>query len=152
MTARVSRILLLLSIVAVAAIVFQPHPTVASGTVGEFHATLRDLGAPAALTPSRAEALLNAGMFVPATLLAMLAFDRLSWTAVVASAFLASLAIETIQGLFLDARTMPVDRRRHQYLRCAPRGAGRPGRTSSHPPALTSAAPVVAVSVGSARR
>lgn len=106
MTARVSRILLLLSIVAVAAIVFQPHPTVASGTVGEFHATLRDLGAPAALTPSRAEALLNAGMFVPATLLAMLAFDRLSWTAVVASAFLASFAIETIQGLFLDARTM----------------------------------------------
>ena len=106
MTARVSRILLLLSIVAVAAIVFQPHPTVASGTVGEFHATLRDLGAPAALTPSRAEALLNAGMFVPATLLAMLAFDRLSWTAVVASAFLASLAIETIQGLLLDARTM----------------------------------------------
>jgi len=105
-TARVSRILLLLSIVAVAAIVFQPHPTVASGTVGEFHATLRDLGAPAALTPSRAEALLNAGMFVPATLLAMLAFDRLSWTAVVASAFLASLAIETIQGLLLDARTM----------------------------------------------
>lgn len=106
MTARLARWLLALSVVAVALIVFQPQPTVASRVILDVHDLGQRLGLPESITTLRTEALLNTGMFVPAGLLAMVAFERLRVTEVVTLAFLASLTVETVQGVFLDARSM----------------------------------------------
>ena len=119
------RIALLLYVVFIAAVVFQPQPQVASGVVGGFDQMLIDLGVPEVFTATgRAEFALNTLMFAPITLLGSLCFDVRHWALWVVYAFVGSLAIEFIQGGAVARSVGPVRRRGLEHF-------GRPdGRTS----------------------
>lgn len=93
-------------LVAVAIIVFQPRPAIATGTVHDLSAGLIALGFPVVIAdPAHMEAILNAGMFLPAAALALLSWPRLRWADVVVVGFVASLSVEVVQYFFLSART-----------------------------------------------
>lgn len=90
----------------IATVLLAPVPTVASGVVGGTEGVLSAFGLPAVVTePGRVEFVLNAAMFAPIANLAALARPRHPWANWVVYAFLASLAVETIQGLLLPARS-----------------------------------------------
>ena len=87
-------------------VVFEPTPAIATGTVHDLSDRLLDLGLPRLIADSaHVEAILNAGMFLPAAALALLSWPRLRWADVVVFGFAASLAVELIQYFFLSARS-----------------------------------------------
>lgn len=88
------------------AVLMQYDPTVAIGVVTGVEGWLGRLGAPAALlAPGRVEFVLNAAMVVPVALLAGLAFPRRPWASWVVYGFVASCAVELVQGLYLPPRS-----------------------------------------------
>jgi glycopeptide antibiotics resistance protein len=103
---RVHAVLLAVYVVLLAMVLFQPVPTVASGTVGRVDEWLTALGAPAAVTvPGRVEMMLNAAMFAPVALLAALTWPGVHWASWVAYGFVGSALVEVVQGLLLSARS-----------------------------------------------
>lgn len=103
---RLTAVLLAVYVVLLALVLFQPVPTVASGTVGRVDEWLTALGAPAAVTVAgRVEMVLNAAMFAPVALLASLTWPRVHWASWVAYGFVGSAMVEVIQGLLLSARS-----------------------------------------------
>lgn len=108
---RVARSTLVAYALLTAVVLLQPTPTVASGGVARIGDVLSGLGAPAfVVAPTRVEALVNAGLFMPLVALALLSLPRLSWTAAVTASFAASLGVELVQGLFLPQRSsQPID-------------------------------------------
>lgn len=98
--------LLVAYLVALAAVLLQPQPTVASGAVLRLEEGLALLGAPERLlAPGRVEAALNALMVVPAAALAALAWRDVAWTAWPTLGFALSCLVETVQGLALPGRS-----------------------------------------------
>lgn len=89
-----------------AAVLTQYTPTVATDVVSRFGVWLGSIGFPAVVTePSRVEFLLNAVMFAPITFLAALTFPRHPWANWVVYAYLASAAVELVQGVYLPPRS-----------------------------------------------
>ena len=87
-------------------VLLQPTPTVASGTVGHVAEWLTAVGAPEVATaPGRVEMLLNAAMFAPVTLLAVLTWPQVHWAVWVVYGFVGSACVEAVQGLLLAARS-----------------------------------------------
>lgn len=84
----------------------QTDASLAISVVGRFAHVLDIAGAPEAMaTGSRAEFMLNAGMFAPMPLLAALMFPRHPWANWVVYAFVGSVAIELVQALWLPLRS-----------------------------------------------
>jgi glycopeptide antibiotics resistance protein len=82
------------------------NPAVASDVVTRFEGWLERRGAPAAVTGSgRVEFMLNAAMFAPIAFLAALTFPRHPWANWVVYGFVASGAVELLQGVFLPPRS-----------------------------------------------
>lgn len=106
-TARlVSAALLAMYVMFLAAVLSEYNPTVASDVVSGFGAWLERNGAPTVLTgPGRVEFLLNAAMFAPVILLAAATFPRHPWANWVVYGFVASGAVELLQGLYLPPRS-----------------------------------------------
>ena len=101
-----ARGILLVYVVLATAVLLEPSPTIASSVVAWCNETALAAGAPALLTaPGRVEAVINAALFAPLAVLALLTFPRLRWTDVVALGFICSLAVEVVQGLLLPNRS-----------------------------------------------
>jgi len=89
-----------------AAVLTEYNPTVATDVVAGVAGWLERHGAPGAMTaPGRTEFLVNAAMFGPITLLAALTFPGHPWANWVVYGFLASGAVELVQGLVLPPRS-----------------------------------------------
>ncbi|GGD07244.1 VanZ family protein [Nocardioides daphniae] len=101
-----ARLALAVYVLALAVVLFQPTPEIASGTVLSFEDVLVRFGIPETLVGSgRVEFVLNALMFAPIPFLGAWVFPSLRWTDWVAYTFLASSAVELTQGVLLNART-----------------------------------------------
>lgn len=87
-------------------VVLNPSPAVASSVVHQVAERLVALGlGQTASTAARVEFVLNAAMFAPLTLLASWVWPTRAWTDWLSAAFLASLAVEVVQGLLLASRS-----------------------------------------------
>lgn len=102
---RPARWLLAAYTVAVIAVVFQPRPSAAVGSVDLGYAVIVWLGLDAVVTPTMVEFAWNTVMFVPLTLLGAWGFPTLDWKRWVAVALLATAIIEGVQLLFLSGRS-----------------------------------------------
>ncbi|WP_162598611.1 VanZ family protein [Nocardioides gilvus] len=101
-----ARFALLVHIIFLAWVLFNPTPDVAIGTVGGVADRLAALGVPERLIAGgRVEFVLNALMFAPLPFLGALAFPRLRWSDWVAWTFIGSAGVEITQGLFLSGRS-----------------------------------------------
>ncbi|WP_170970122.1 VanZ family protein [Nocardioides jishulii] len=101
-----ARIALAVYVLALAVVLFQPTPEIASGTVLGVDDLLVRFGFPEAwVAPGRVEFVLNALMFAPVPFLGAWVFPGLRWTDWVAYTFLASSAVELTQGVLLSARS-----------------------------------------------
>jgi len=102
----VSAALLAMYVMFLAAVLSEYNPTVASDVVSRFGVWLERNGAPSVVTgPGRVEFLLNAAMFAPVILLAATTFPRHPWANWVVYGFVASGAVELLQGLYLPPRS-----------------------------------------------
>jgi len=102
----VPALLLAMYVVFLAAVLSEYNPTVATDVVSRVEVWLEDEGAPAVMTgPGRVEFLLNAAMFAPIIFLAALTFPRHPWANWVVYGFVASGAVELLQGLYLPPRS-----------------------------------------------
>jgi glycopeptide antibiotics resistance protein len=98
--------LLVMYVVFLAAVLTEYNPTVATDVVSRVELWLEGEGAPAVMTaPGRVEFLLNAAMFAPIVLLAAMTFPRHPWANWVVYGFVASGAVELLQGLYLPPRS-----------------------------------------------
>lgn len=106
-TARlVSATLLVAYVLFLAAVLTEYNPTVATDVVAGIAGWLERHGAPSVMTaPGRVEFLLNAAMFAPITFLAAVTFPRHPWANWVVYGFVASGAVELLQGLVLPPRS-----------------------------------------------
>jgi hypothetical protein len=106
-TARlISATVLAMYMVFLAAVLTEYNPTVATDVVSRLEVWLEGKGAPAVMTaPGRVEFLLNAAMFTPIPFLAALTFPRHPWANWVVYGFVASGAVELVQGVYLPPRS-----------------------------------------------
>lgn len=101
-----ARIALAVYVLALAVVLFQPTPQIATGTVLNVDDLLVRFGFPEVwVSPYRVEFVLNALMFAPVPFLGAWVFPRLRWTDWIAYTFLASSAVELTQGVFLNRRS-----------------------------------------------
>lgn len=104
--ARIPRVALVVYLLLVGLVVFQPAPELAVGSVGVLQGFLDAVGAPAQLmTPYRVEFILNTVLFMPLPFLGTLVFARVRWSEWVVVAFVFSAGIEFFQALLLDGRS-----------------------------------------------
>ncbi|MBB6628482.1 VanZ family protein [Nocardioides sp. KIGAM211] len=102
----VSAALLVAYAVALAVVLMEYNPLVATDVVARFGYWLQGHGASAAMTePARVEFLLNAAMFAPVAFLAALALPRQHWATWVVWGFVLSGAVELLQGVLLPPRS-----------------------------------------------
>ena len=102
----VSAVLLLAYLAALAGVLMQYDAAVAITVVTGTEDWLASIGAPAAMTASgRVQFVLNAAMIVPPVCLASLLLPRHPWANWVVYGFLASCAVELVQGLYLPPRS-----------------------------------------------
>ncbi len=103
---RWSRWALLAYTLVLGIVLLQPEPRIAASVVIHAEEWLAQFGSsgedPA---PGRVEAVLNAAMFVPLAALALLSFPRLRWPTVALLGFAASLSVEVVQAVLLNARS-----------------------------------------------
>ncbi len=89
-----------------ATVLLRPSGAQATGVVMRVAERLVALGVPAEISaPVRVEFLLNAAMFAPLTLLAALILPRHPWANWVVYTFVASAAVEVVQGFLLPLRS-----------------------------------------------
>src|SRR4051794_33355341 len=105
---RVARWLLLLYAVAVAAVVLEPFPGAANGSVDVGYRAVQALHLSSVVTPEIVEFVWNILLFVPLTFLGAVLLPRLRWEQWVGLALIASSTIEFIQLLMLPDRTASV--------------------------------------------
>lgn len=104
--ARIARVALVVYLLLVGLVVFQPAPELAVGSVGVLQGFLDAAGAPEQLTTGyRVEFILNTVLFMPLPFLGMLVFPRVRWSEWVVIAFAGSAGIEITQALLLDGRS-----------------------------------------------
>lgn len=104
---RVSRLALIVYMLLLLIVVFQPQPELAVGSVNVAYDVLVAL-VPAVephLVGARVEFLMNTILFIPLTFLASFAWPRVRWSEWVVAAFVLSCGIEVLQALVLDARS-----------------------------------------------
>jgi len=105
---RVARWLLLLYALAVAAVVLEPFPGAANGSVDVGYRAVQALHLTSVVTPEIVEFIWNILLFVPLTLLGSVLLPRLRWEQWVGLALIASSTIEFVQLLMLPDRTASV--------------------------------------------
>ena len=101
----IAAVLLLAYVAALAGVLMQYDAAIAITVVTGSEEWLASVGAPAAMTASgRVEFVLNAAMVVPPVILASLLVPRHPWANWVVYGFVASCAVELVQGLYLPPR------------------------------------------------
>lgn len=110
MSERLVRLVALLAlvvyVVGAVAVLLADEPTVAGEVISRTEVALERAGTPDWVTwPGRVEMALNAGMFVPVTLLASLVWPRHPWGNWVAYAFIGSGLVEVFQAFALEPRS-----------------------------------------------
>jgi glycopeptide antibiotics resistance protein len=102
---RVAAWLLVAYGLAVLAVVLQPVPIAANGSVHYGYRALVDLGAPSWISDGTVEFAWNVVLFVPLTYFGSVLLPRIAWQQWVGLGLLASAAIELVQLLWLPDRT-----------------------------------------------
>ena len=105
-TRNAARVALAAYVAVLLFLLLQPRPEVAVGSVvrvAELLAQLPVVGP--RVTGGRVEFLLNIAAFAPIPFLGRWAFSRVTWSEWVAWGFIGSVAVELIQGIFLDGRS-----------------------------------------------
>jgi glycopeptide antibiotics resistance protein len=93
---------------ALVALVFEPFPIAASGSVLFAYRTVVDLGAPSFITIGMVEVALNVVLFVPLVFLAGIVWFKVTWKQWVGIGLLMSSTIEFVQLLVLADRSATV--------------------------------------------
>ena len=100
---------LVVELVAIAYLVFNPSPAVPSSAVQSLSYRLDNLGLPSLLTaPSVIEFLLNVALFIPLGATLALLVPKVAWWLWALFGFLASAAVEGLQLMLLSERTATV--------------------------------------------
>lgn len=103
---RIARVALVVYLLLVGLVVFQPAPELAVGSVGVLQGFMDAVGVPEQLmTAYRVEFILNTVLFMPLPFLGMLVFGRVRWSEWVVLVFACSAGIEFTQALLLDGRS-----------------------------------------------